>query len=296
MIPPRHLVLSGGGIKVISIVGALRVLEENDYMKHVKVISGVSAGAFLAFAVSIGLTLKTIEKLVVDIEFGVIRNITPDALLGFPETLGIDDGSKLRKFLESILRVAAKVDPQITFSDLASKPIQFKCWATDLNTHMIREFSLKESPTVRIIDALHASMAIPMYFTPVIDPVTGHMLSDGGIQGALPIHHLTEEECEQCLAIGFCKPLVSDYEKGPDDLMSFMKAIFACLVHSRHENLINKWKHKVILIPVSGFQSWDFEISRKDRSLLVQRGVGAMTKWLGSVKCGARKISRRFSV
>jgi predicted acylesterase/phospholipase RssA len=296
MIPPRHLVLSGGGIKVISIVGALRILEENNYMKHIKVISGVSAGAFLAFAVSIGLSIKLIEKLVIDLEFGVIRNMTPDAFLGFPETFGIDDGSKLRKFLESILRIAAKVDPQITFGDLASKPIQFKCWATDLNTHMIREFSLKETPSVRIIDALHASMAIPMYFTPVIDPITGHMLSDGGIQGALPIHHLNQEECDQCLAIGFCKPSVSDYAKGPDDLISFIKAIFACLVHSRHEAVTNKWKHKIILIPVNGVQSWDFEISRKDRTLLVQVGAETMTKWLASVKCGARQISRRFSV
>jgi hypothetical protein len=122
------------------------------------------------------------------------------------------------------------------------------------------------------------------------------MLSDGGIQGALPIHHLTEEECEQCLAIGFCKPLVSDYVKGPDDLISFMKAIFSCLVNSRHETITNKWKHKIILIPVNGFKSWDFEISRKDRSLLLQRGVKAMKKWLGSVKCGARKISRRYSI
>ena len=37
MIPPRYLVLSGGGIKVISIVGALRVLEENDYMNDMEV-------------------------------------------------------------------------------------------------------------------------------------------------------------------------------------------------------------------------------------------------------------------
>jgi predicted acylesterase/phospholipase RssA len=69
MIPPRNLVLSGGGIKVISIVGALRTLEEKGLLKYVKEVSGVSAGAWLAFMIASGLTMKFIEKLVVDLEF-----------------------------------------------------------------------------------------------------------------------------------------------------------------------------------------------------------------------------------
>ena len=166
MIPPRHLVLSGGGIKVISIVGALRSLEEKGYMKQVKVVSGVSAGAWLAFMISCGLGMKMIEKLVVDLEFGVVRNISPDAFIGFPETFGLDNGDNLKKFLESIMRIVIKMDPAITFEGHSKNKIQFKCWATDLNNRKIREFSVENTPSVKIIDALHASMAIPLYFTP----------------------------------------------------------------------------------------------------------------------------------
>lgn len=45
MIPPRHIVISGGGIKVVSIVGALKKLDEAGLLKNVKEVSGVSAGA-----------------------------------------------------------------------------------------------------------------------------------------------------------------------------------------------------------------------------------------------------------
>jgi predicted acylesterase/phospholipase RssA len=296
MIPPRHLVLSGGGIKVISIVGALRTLEEKGMLKNVKVVSGVSAGAWLAFMIASGLTMKVIEKMVVDLEFGIVRNLSPDALVGFPETFGLDDGSNLKKFLESIMRVVMKIDPAITFSGL-SKKIQFKCWATDLNTRSIREFSLEKTPNVRIIEALHASMAIPLYFTPVQDPETGHLLSDGGIQGSLPIHHLSESECEECLAIGFCreKPFPVEGEV-PTDLMSFMGSIFACLTHSRNESVINKWEHKIMRIPVDGVQSWNFEISRDERLLLVKKGKESMSSWLELKSCGSRRVTRRVSI
>jgi len=295
MIPPRHLVLSGGGIKVISIVGALRALEEKGMLKSVKVVSGVSAGAWLAFMVATGLTIKFIEKLVVDLEFGIVRNLSPDAIVGFPETFGLDDGSNLKKFLESIMRIVIKIDPAITFAGL-SKKIQFRCWATDLNTRTIREFSLEKTPNVRIIDALHASMAIPLYFTPVPDPENGHLLSDGGIQGSLPIHHLTESECEECLAIGFCreKPFPLEGEV-PADLMGFMGAIFSCLIHSRNESVISKWEHKIIRIPVDDIQSWNFEISRDERVDLVKRGKHSMNMWLNLRSCGGRIIKRRIS-
>jgi predicted acylesterase/phospholipase RssA len=295
MIPPRHLVLSGGGVKVISIVGALRILEEKGLLKNIRVVSGVSAGAWLAFMIASGLTMKFIEKLVVDLEFGIVRNISPDAFIGFPETFGLDDGSNLKKFLESIMKIVIKIDPDITFLGLTKK-IKFKCWATDLNTRSIREFSLEKTPNICIIEALHASMAIPFYFTPVIDPETGHMLSDGGIQGAMPIHHLTENECNQCLAIGFCKEKPFPIEgEIPSDLMGFMGSIFSSLTHSRNEAVIKKWKHKIMNIPIDGIQSWNFEISREDRQDLVERGKKSMVLWLNSNN-SARPCLRRLSI
>ena len=297
MIPPRHLVLSGGGIKVISIVGALKILEEKGYMKNVREVSGVSAGAWLAFMVSLGLKIQFIEKLVLDLEFGIIRNLSPDAFIGFPETFGIDDGKMLVKFLESIMRVALKIDPSSTFMSMGSKKMKFKCWATDLNTHTIREFSIEKTPNVRIVDALHASMAIPLYFTPVIDPETGHMLSDGGIQGSLPIHHLTDEECEQCLAIGFCKNKPDPVEgKEPANLMEFMGSIFSSLTHSRNKEVIDKWCHKIIRIPVDDVQSWNFEVSREERDKLLKKGSAAITAWMLINNHGDRKVFRRTSI
>lgn len=294
MIPPRKLVFSGGGIKVLSIIGSLQILEQNAMLKKVNEASGVSAGAWLAFMFSCGLTIRQMEKLASEIDFSVIRNVTPDAFLGFPETFGLDDGSHLKKFLESIMRVAMKMDPASTFDSIKKNKIQFRCWATDLNKLSIREFSSKKTPQVKIIDALYASMAIPLYFIPAKDPITGHFLSDGGIQGSLPLHHLTDDECSECLAIGFCRN--EPINQTPQDLMGFVNSIFSSILHIHNENVIQKWKHKIIRIPVDDFSSWNFEASRDDRLMLIKKGSDATKKWLSNNSSSSRIILRRHSV
>lgn len=278
-------------MKVVSMVGALSTLEGNGLLKSVRRVSGVSAGAWVGFMISCGFSIKKMEKLILELDFGVIRNITPESFLGFPETYGIDDGSKLIKFLESVLRNAIKIEPHTTFADLHKNKIHFRCWATDLTTYLPREFSLKETPNVRIIDALHASMSIPFYYTPVIDQVTGHYLSDGGIQGALPMYNLTEEECKHALGIGFSN-ILSD--KNPEDVINFMNRVLSSIVIAQNNYIMKKWQHKIIKIPVDEFTSLDFEISREGRVKLLKKGSETAQNWLEG-KTSIKSI-RRHSV
>jgi len=293
---PRRLVFSGGGIKVISIVGALVALEDAGYVKCVKEVCGVSAGAFLAFILATGYPIGKIRDLILSLDFGVIRNMSPEGFLGFPETFGIDDGTHLVKFLESMMKVALNLDPAITFADLALKgKYSLRCWATDLTTSTAKEYSAVKTPTVRIVDALRASMALPMYYTPVHEPSTGALLSDGGIQGNLPLHHLTDDECQESLALGFSLKTVRANET-PSDLMGFINSIFACLTYGRNDAKLTRWAHTILRIPVDDYPSWNFEASRDDRTMLFEKGVSATTTWLQSTSARSRVIFRRHSV
>lgn len=293
---PKHLVLSGGGVKVVSLVGALMILEGAN-LKQLKEVCGVSAGAFLAFMIATGYPLKKIETLILDLDFSVIRSMSPEAFLGFPETFGIDDGSHLVKFLESIIKVALKLDPGMTFEDLHRVgKYRFRCWATDLNTRTAREFSVAKTPTVKIVDALRASMSLPLYFTPVADPITGHLLSDGGIQGNLPLHHLTDDECQDALSLGFCSAVEHTNHGPPQDLMGFMNSILACLTYRRNDTILANWAHRIMRIPVDDYPSWNFEASRDDRQMLLEKGKEAARIWLKSNSLRSRSILRRHSL
>jgi predicted acylesterase/phospholipase RssA len=300
MIPPRRLVLSGGGIKVVALVGALKKLDDAGFLGAVKEVCGVSAGAFLALMLANGCPLDKIEGLILDLSFGVIRNMTAEAFLEFPERFGVDNGQNLAKFLESIVRVVLKQDPAITFQGLASLDIpgkkNLRLWATDLDTQQAREFSAALTPTVKIVDALCASMCLPMYFIPVKDPLNGHLLSDGAIPGSLPLHHLSDDECCESLSIGFCRENPPPPEgETPQDLMGFMNAILASMTRSKNDIVLDTWAHKIIRIPVDEFPSWNFEASRDDRLMLLSKGAIAAKEWLVNNKSGSRTIFRRHS-
>ena len=62
-IPPSHIILSGGGIKCLSYVGAFQELEERNLLKRVNEYTAVSAGAFMAFVYTIGYSLKDISEI-----------------------------------------------------------------------------------------------------------------------------------------------------------------------------------------------------------------------------------------
>lgn len=295
MIPPRRLLLSGGGIKVTASIGSIKILHEIGHLNSLKEVCGVSAGAWMALMVACRIPIETIERLILELDFGQIRNLTSEAVIGFPETFGFDDGSKFINLLNTIFRIVLKLDPAVTFAELAADKtnIGFRCWAVDLVTSNQREFSLKETPDVKIIDALRASMALPIYFTPVIDSITGHMLTDGGLQGNMPLQYLTDGECRESLVIGFSNGQES-VKKNPEDLMTFMRSVMGCLIHQNNEELLVKWNHLIIRIPVDEFPSWNFEASREDRQMLLQKGIEATNAWLAKPPSAAGK--RRSSI
>jgi len=293
MIPPRRIMLSGGGIKTVAFIGSIKVLSERGLLHSVKEYCGVSAGAWMAFMMACKVPLPVLERLILELDFGVVRNVKPDAIIGFPETFGLDDGSKFVNLLEIIFRTILKLDINTTWEDLGiNKGVQFRCWATDLTMRTSREFSLKETPGARIIDALRATTAIPMYFIPHIDPLTGNMLSDGAIQGNLPLRYLTKDECNETLAIGFNS---ASETSTPQDLMQFMKAVFDCMVYSRNEEIMERWKHNIMRISTDNYPAWNFEASREDRQMLLAAGAKSTEAWLLNPLASTRSIFRRNS-
>ena len=298
MIPPKRIVFSGGGVKVIGFVGSLQVLYEKGYLKSVKEYCGVSAGAFLAFMMAAQVSLNLIESLILELDFSLIRNLTPEGIIGFPETFGLDDGHNLIRFLESILKIAVKMDATMTFAELHSKsPIEFRCWAADLITKSPREFSFKQTPTVRIIDALRATMSLPFYFSPIADPLTGNLLTDGGLHGNLPIYLLEPNEQTEMLALGFSASdsKTSIVSNEISDVLMYMNKILLCLIQGRNKELNYKLNHRICKLPLESYPSWNFELSRDDRIMLISVGTNSMNQWLEK---GPRtlQLSRRNSI
>lgn len=58
-----HLVLSGGGMRGVIFVGALRYIYINNINKNIKHISGCSIGAFIGLMIVFKLTIEEMEEI-----------------------------------------------------------------------------------------------------------------------------------------------------------------------------------------------------------------------------------------
>jgi predicted acylesterase/phospholipase RssA len=287
-------------MKGLAHIGALEVLHEKGLLGAVKEYIGISAGALCAFALCIGCSLTELRMVVELLEFGNLRDVEPESVLEFPETFGVDTGENLMRLVTAILR-AKHLPPEITFAELRLQRPTAPClrmYATDLNTCRSAELSAAATPNMEVRLGLKASMAIPCYFQPVLDPVTGHLLVDGGVVCHSPLKFLTADEIDTTLSITFCdehKP-----KERIETLAAFFKQLYYALDFQYNAELTGSNMERVIFLRCSQFNSLDFEMSHEDKVALLAAGrEGAerfLVEWALRLREHKRLPPRRYSV
>jgi len=194
--PTIGLALSGGGLKGIAHVGVLKALTENNI--PIDYITGTSSGSIIGGLYALGYTIEEIDsiaraidyetlfidqtqrrnlfisqkeqasKYLVDVRFDSLKPYIPISI-----TPGQGIGRELRNvYMHS---------PLNTVRDFDNYPVIFRSVATDLETGdrvVIRQGDW--------VEAIQASMAIPMVMSPVIRK--GRRLIDGGVADNIPIN------------------------------------------------------------------------------------------------------------
>jgi NTE family protein len=292
MVPPYRISLSGGGIKGFAHVGVLHALQEQGLLKAVHEYIGISAGALCALCLSIGCTIPELRKIILLLDFGLVRDIDPETALNFTETFGIDTGANVNKLLSAILR-AKKIDPKCTFAELAAKKLgpSLRVFATNINTCRAQEFSEKMSPNDEVRFAIQASMSIPIYFTPLRHPDSGHLFLDGGIMSSSPFKYLSDDEKRGTLSIVF-----GDEHKPTEKIESLYGFVAQLYYSSDYEysvNLKGSWPNHTIIVPCEGINTIDFEVNQETKEAIIHTGYTAALRFLSTP---GKPPVRRFSI
>ncbi len=295
LIPPRRIVLSGGGIRAVAHVGALRGLAERGYLSRVREWVGVSAGALICFLFSIGYTIQQIETLSIALDFGLIRSVEPEGVFHFLDSFGFDTGENVEKLIKSLLK-GRSLPPDLTFEQAEKLGCsRLRVFSTNLRTCQLVEFSLQKTPKVQVVTALRATMSLPLYFVPVTDTKRQYILTDGGVLGNYPIHHLTPSEQRETL--GFTFDHDTSVVKDVSSLAVFLSQLAASYYVPRNREQVLIHAHRTVIIPCGAYPSWNFEASQEDRKKLMDIGHKATLQFLD---CGLRSTLprgiRRYSV
>jgi NTE family protein len=282
--------LCGGGIQGVAHAGFLKALAEEGLLGHVKEVVGISAGSLIALLWVLAYTVKQIEEIALTFDFSVLRSITPESLFSFPTTYGLDTGERLESFIVSLLHQKG-FPPDATFEDVHRIcPIHLRCFATELQTCRLRQFSTTTTPNVQIRFALRASMSVPIFYTPVQE-AGGALLVDGGILNNLPLVFLTPAEIGET----WCVYFTDQGNARPEPVTSLthmLKLVFHSMFAMKSSPFIKKFKDRLVCVPTDGMGAMEFGQGYEYRKGLIQKAYKITREFLFTT---TNKPARRFS-
>jgi predicted acylesterase/phospholipase RssA len=191
-----HLVLSGGGMRGVLFVGALRYLYLENLHKNITHIAANSIGSFVALFITFKLTIEEAERVIYTSAGDTnLCNIPTKNYYKIVSNLGLCSISHFMEHLRKVLRVKYPDMEDITFKE-ASKRFGVNLYfsTTNINRCENRIFSIEDTPDVSIFTACEASMAIPLIFNPVA--IDGEYYYDGAFSNNFPIKifsHVSKE-------------------------------------------------------------------------------------------------------
>jgi NTE family protein len=189
-----NLVFQGGGVKGIAYAGALAALERRGVLSAVKGTAGASAGAFTAMLVAVGCDAAAIARIATGTDYRSLEDHFDPLRLA--THYGLYRGEALHAWIAGAF-ASTGLDPRLDFDALAARTGRdLRVFATDLSHRTAREFSARATPRVAVVDAVRASMSIPLMFPawrfPAGEP-DDHLYVDGGVVMNYPIAAFDED-------------------------------------------------------------------------------------------------------
>lgn len=248
----RYLAISGGGVRGIAFIGALKqIWHKLDLIE----IVGSSIGAFIAVLIAIGYMPDELYHIFLKLNLAKLEN---NNIFSIITEYGIDDGTNLLQFFKNVIK--KKVSTQITFADLPTVSIT----TTNLTKYKVELYNYKTTPKMRILDALRRSVAYPIKFTPV--NINGEYFVDGGVLCPYPIQFLPNGP----ETIGL---LIKDnYSVEITDFEMYLGSYIMMCMHELEKNCLVGYEKQTITIDLSGHNSLNFNLGKKEKQEIYVKG------------------------
>lgn len=188
-----NIVLSGGGLAAIAYLGCLQYLQSNREVKNtLKNVLGVSSGAIFALILVLDLSYEETKNWLQGLSEVRINHIHIHSIKTLMEKYGLDEGVGVVELVNSLFSLR-NLDENITFRDLAKRfGKNLIVAAANVHTSDIEYFSIDTTPNMGVIQAIRASTAIPLLFTPVL--YNEHYFVDAFIYDNFPLNYFKNDQ------------------------------------------------------------------------------------------------------
>ena len=180
-----HLVCSGSAIRSICLLGILRYIYFNKLEHHIKNAAGTSMGAFFCLAFALKIPIDRLEDIIISaINNPEIKKVSSSKLLNLFTDLGINDPRLYLTGIKEYIKEKYDID-DITFIQLSKLTgVNVYVSTTKINDGNNFIFNVNDTPDISVIDAIAASMCIPIISKPI--KIGNNYYVDGCITNNLP--------------------------------------------------------------------------------------------------------------
>lgn len=284
----KNLVCSGGGIKGIAFLGAIRVLQEHGLLEQFTGFAGSSSGAITAGLLAVRCPIGRLEKILGDTDFNLFKDdsfgVLRDTYRVFEE-YGFYKGDYFQQWYADLLKEqTGTVD--ITFRGVYEKyGTDLKITASNLSRQCLEVYDHRKTPDMKVSDAVRRSMSIPLFFKCVRNKEQ-QVLVDGGLLNNYPINlfDLRETLGLKLIPAAEMPGLPEQEPESIDDIYSYTKGLIGVMLEQIDRLHIRKDYWKVTVpIDTGTVKTTDFNLSAEQKSFLISSGYDATSKFLAQL-------------
>lgn len=265
MLFPKRLVFCGGGTRCLVFLQTLVDLESRTVLKNVNEYWGTSAGALLASLMAMNSSATRVMNLMYGTNFERFRDIDVANIFGITSTWGFDDGKSLTREIEGLFEKVEVGAKDKCLRDIPSLNIV----VADLNLHETVVVNKLTFPNMRVVDAVRASMSLPIFFKPYVNPENGHYWVDGAIRAHFPWDMLPHDTARS-EALGFA--FEKTWTGGPRTFTEYLFSMIHFDEPKKVSALKSDWNMNIIWYPAPPYPAWYMKLQDSDFLLINKLG------------------------
>lgn len=254
----KNLIIGPGAMGFFLFLGVFSRLKRNGHLDDLESISGASAGALLGFLFCLS---KGDPTKVLDYALTVpVKQLMKPNIKCLLKDYGLVSCSKIRKiFVEACSHFIGKDD--VTFQELYELyPIKLHVSSYCVDFMKTVYFSVDTTPTMSVLDAVCASVAIPFLFSSV-KLNDGYNYIDGGAAEVTPGSPFLGQNSVLAMKLAWNRlPEVKD-------LKSYAMSILLSTMKMRHV-----YDFPILDLDVTGVDVYDFSASNEGKLKMFLKG------------------------
>ena len=189
----KHLVISGGGHSLFTLLGTIREFESQKFLQisELQSIYGTSAGAILGVILTMGYDWETIYDYLIKRPWHDAFKVDVQTILNAYSSCGLFDKNAFAILFKPLFE-AKDVPMDITLAQFYHLyPVDLHFFTFEMNHFIVEDISHTTHPDIPLLKAIQMTCALPMVVAPV--HMEGKCYIDGGIVCNYPLNFCIEK-------------------------------------------------------------------------------------------------------